>query len=106
MSFIGNSTLVNSMTNNTLYLLQSSYSNTQRSLEQLHQIANAEDSLVLMGDAVLTLNNATFQTELKTYILASDADILVNLPPAHIQVLSYADFADLVLNFTRCVSLK
>ena len=106
MSFIGNSTLVFSMTNNTLYLVQSSYSHTQRSLEQLQHIANAEDSLVLMGDAVLCLNDATFQTELKTYILETDADILASAPPTHVQVLSYADFADLVLNFKRCVSLK
>lgn len=106
MSFIGNSTLVISMTNNTLYLLQSSYTNTQRSLEQLQHIANAEDSLVLMGDAVLILNNAEFQTELKTYILDTDAEILAHAPPAQIQVLSYSDFADLVLNFTRCISLK
>ncbi len=94
------------MNSQTLYLIQSDYGHTDQALNQLAQILSRDDHVVLTGDAVLFADDIRMQTKQNIYVLQNDAEILVESLPSHIQSISYDQFADLVLNFSRCVSLK
>ena len=94
------------MSDKTLYLIQSEYRYTDQILNQLLQLYTDQDHVVLTGDSVLFVDDLRLQDKQNLYVLENDAEILVQALPAHIQSISYAQFADLVLNFRRCVSLK
>ena len=94
------------MSNHTLYLIQSSYSTTAQILEQLAQTYTMGDQVVLMGEAVLPLEHSFLQSLPKIHILKNDAELLVQPLPDQIKLLNYADFADLCLEFNRCISMK
>ena len=94
------------MSDKTLYLIQSEYRYTDQILNQLLQLYTDQDHVVLTGDSVLFVDDLRLQDKQNLYVLKNDAEILVQALPAHIQSISYAQFADLVLNFRRCVSLK
>lgn len=94
------------MSDKTLYLIQSEYRYTDQILNQLLQLYTDQDHVVLTGDSVLFVDDLRLQDKQNLYVLENDAEILVQALPAHIQSISYAQFADLVLDFRRCVSLK
>ena len=94
------------MSDKTLYLIQSEYRYTDQILNQLLQLYTDQDHVVLTGDSVVFVDDLRLQDKQNLYVLENDAEILVQALPAHIQSISYAQFADLVLNFRRCVSLK
>lgn len=94
------------MSDKTLYLIQSEYRYTDQILNQLLQLYTDQDHVVLTGDSVLFVDDLRLQDKQNLYVLKNDAEILVQALPAHILSISYAQFADLVLNFRRCVSLK
>lgn len=94
------------MSDKTLYLIQSEYHHTDQILNQLLQLYTDQDHVVLTGDSVLFVDDLRLQDKQNLYVLENDAEILVQALPAHIQSISYAQFADLVLAFRRCVSLK
>ncbi len=94
------------MSAQTLYLIQSTYAHTAQILNQLNQIYAEQDAIVLMGDAVLFMQDCHLRNKQNLYILENDAEILVESLPTHFKVISYDQFADLVLDFKRCVSLK
>lgn len=94
------------MSDKTLYLIQSEYRYTDQILNQLLQLYTDQDHVVLTGDSVLFVDDLRLQDKQNLYVLENDAEILVQALPAHILSISYAQFADLVLNFRRCVSLK
>jgi len=94
------------MTNKSLYLLQSSFSTTPAALEKLAQVYGPEDSVVLMGESVLQFQLPFLQQLDRIYVLDTDAEILAGQTPAHMQIISYAEFADLCLNYSRCIRLN
>lgn len=94
------------MSKKTLYLLQSSFAHTAHCLETLSQTYSKDDAIVLTVESVLFLNDTFFKNKPHLYILQNDAEIVVDTIPKNIQVINYAEFADLVLTFKRCISLK
>ncbi|OTG65032.1 DsrH/TusB family sulfur metabolism protein [Acinetobacter silvestris] len=92
--------------NQTLYLVQSTYAHTDAALNKLLQIHTMHDAIILMGDSVLFAEDQRLMHLENIYILENDAEILVSNLPTHIQCIHYAQFADLILNFTRSISLK
>jgi len=94
------------MSNQTLFLVQSSFKNTDYIFDQLQQIASKNDHIILMGDAVHLVNDERILLRQHIFILENDAEILINDLPSHIQIISYDQFADLILIFNRCVRLK
>ena len=94
------------MSEHTLFLVQSEFAKTNTCLDQLCQMATAQDTIILMGDAVLFTQDARLETYSIVYILETEMDLIADSLPKHIRVLSYAAFADLVLDFKRCIRLK
>jgi sulfur transfer complex TusBCD TusB component (DsrH family) len=94
------------MSNHTLYLIQSSYAATAQILEQLAHMYTRGDQVVLMGEAVLQLEHAFLQDLPQIHMLKNDAELLVQPLPEQVTLLTYADFADLCLEFNRCISMK
>lgn len=99
------------MTDKTLYLIQSQFANNEHCIQQVQKTLDSNDALVLMGDAVLGLFTSSLLTiQNKVYVLDRDAELL----PSHllngdyfqIEVIDYTTFADIILGFTRCISLK
>jgi sulfur transfer complex TusBCD TusB component (DsrH family) len=94
------------MSNHTLYLIQSSYAATAQILEQLAHMYTRGDQVVLMGEAVLQLEHAFLLNLPQIHMLKNDAELLVQPLPEQVKLLTYADFADLCLEFNRCISMK
>lgn len=94
------------MSDKTLYLIQSSFQHTDAVLNQLERIYSTHDSVVLMGDAVLFAQDPRILNKQYVAVLENDAEILVGSLPTQIQKLSYDQFADLVLDFKRCIRLN
>ena len=94
------------MSEKTLYLVQSHFANTQSMLNKLSQLCIAQDSIVLMGDTVLAVQAQRFQSPSEIYILENDAELLAASVDLAVKIINYAEFAELVLSHTRCISLK
>lgn len=94
------------MTHNTLYLIQSSYAHTDAVINTLLKIYTTGDAVIVMGDAVLFVEDDRLKTLNSVYVLDTDLDLLPQALASSIQSLTYLQFADLILNFTRSVSLK
>lgn len=94
------------MNNQTLYLIQSNFKQTESAFDKLNQIANAEDHVVLLGDAVLFCEHTLLKSFPNLYVLENDAEILPEALPDSIQKMDYSAFASLVLQFTRCIRLQ
>ena len=48
------------MQNSTLFLIQAPFSQMDKTWQELSDMANADDSIVIMGDAILQINPACF----------------------------------------------
>ncbi|NHC02823.1 hypothetical protein G9F31_03420 [Acinetobacter sp. 187] len=94
------------MSEKTLYLVQSHFANTQSALSKLNQISTQQDSIVLMGDAVLAADSVQLKNTTQLYMLENDAELFASQPHTDIKIINYAEFSDLVLSFQRCISLK
>lgn len=95
------------MSNSTLYLLQSSYANASQSITQLGQLITVGDAIVLMGESVLFIADEQIQQFGTCYVLEQDVQVLgKHAHYNHMQVINYAQFVDLCLQYTRCMSLK
>ena len=94
------------MTNNTLYLVQSSFNESPAMLEKLKQLYVENDAVVLMGEAVLYANSVLANGISQVYVLENEAENLAQLESTQIEVISYNQFADLALNFKRSIRLK
>ena len=88
---------------NCLYLVQSSYHATPHMMQYINQVYQRGDCVVLMGDAVLLAD--LYCQDYRCAILDADANMLLSVP-SQIQVLSYADFAELTLSYSRCMRLQ
>lgn len=94
------------MKNSTLFLIQSPYNNANKILDELAHMAKADDHIVMMGDSVLQVTNAVVDTYPNIYCLSNEQNLLQDDLKEHVRILEYAQFADLVLQFQHCVSLK
>lgn len=96
-----------SSVNKTLYLVQSDYDRTPLMFEQIAGFYDEYDALVLMGDAVLHYQDPRLSNIQQLYVLQSEVDLLViDQLPQHIKLLTPAEFADVILDFRRCITLK
>ena len=93
------------MSNKSLYLLQSSFSATPAVLVKLEQVYSPEDTVILMGESVLQFEQPFLQQLNCIYVLDTDAEILAGQKVKNMQIISYAEFADICLNHTRCIRL-
>ena len=94
------------MKNSTLFLIQSPYNNFNKILDELAHMAKADDHIVMMGDSVLQVTDAVVDTYPNIYCLNNEQSLLQDALKQHIRILEYAQFADLVLQFQRCITLK
>lgn len=94
------------MTDKTLFLLQADFAATPQALLKLQQLYGAKDAVVLLGDSVLYVDDTSLAQYSQLYILEHDEELLADSLPDPIQKIDYLQFADLVLQYTRCVSLK
>lgn len=94
------------MENSALFLIQSSYNNLDKIWEQLAQMAQSDDHIVIMGDASLAIPATVFSRYAHLYCLENELSLLSNENQEHVKVIDYVAFADLVLQFKRCITLK
>lgn len=94
------------MKNSTLFLVQSPYNNVNKILDELAHMAKADDHIVMMGDSVLQVTDAVVDTYPNIYCLNNEQSLLQDALKQHIRILEYAQFAELVLQFQRCITLK
>ena len=94
------------MKNSTLFLVQSPYNNVNKILDELAHMAKADDHIVMMGDSVLQVTDAVVDIYPYIYCLGNEQSLLQDGTKERVRILEYAQFAELVLQFQRCVSLK
>ncbi|MBP7884373.1 MAG: hypothetical protein KAZ72_02100 [Acinetobacter sp.] len=94
------------MKNSTLFLVQSPYNNVNKILDELAHMAKADDHIVMMGDSVLQVTDAVVDIYQNIYCLNNEQSLLQDALKQHIRILEYAQFAELVLQFQRCITLK
>ena len=94
------------MKNSTLFLVQSPYNNVNKILDELAHMAKADDHIVMMGDSVLQVTDAVVDIYQNIYCLNNEQSLLQDDLKQHIRILEYAQFANLVLKFQRCITLK
>ena len=94
------------MNPSTLYLVQSSYHSTPKIIEELRNLFRVGDQIVFMGDSVTHLSAEMIQPFESVSCLSIEKDLLGTDTLFQVKVLDYEQFADLVLTFNRCISLK
>ena len=94
------------MSEATLYLIQSHFGSTEHTLNQLDQIYSPSDAIVLMGDSALYAQSDLLKDKNPIFILENDAEVLAHQMLDAIQIIDYPKFAEIVLSFNRCISLK
>ena len=94
------------MKNSTLFLVQSPYNNVNKILDELAHMAKADDHIVMMGDSVLQVTDAVVDIYPNIYCLNNEQSLLQYGLKKRVNILEYAQFANLVLQFQRCITLK
>jgi len=94
------------MNPSTLYLVQSSYHSTPKIIEELRNLFRVGDQVVFMGDSVAHLSAEMIQPFESVSCLSIEKELIDTDTLAQVKVLDYDQFADLVLTFNRCISLK
>ncbi|CAI3139710.1 hypothetical protein MWMV18_MWMV18_01181 [Acinetobacter calcoaceticus] len=94
------------MNPSTLYLVQSTYHNTPNIIDELGHLYQVGDQIIFMGESVARLSAQIIQQFKSVSCLSIEKDLLDADTLAQINVLDYDQFADLVLTFNRCISLK
>ena len=90
----------------TLYLIQSSATATHSILAKLKQIYSPHDHVVFLGESVAILNQTDIEHFSSCYCLETEQVLLNPDLVSNLTILDYPQFADLVLQFQRCISLK
>lgn len=93
------------MSNHTLYLIQASYAAAPLALAKLQQLYAPGDQVVLMGESVLHADHEAI-VQLPNCHVPDTEQQLLNPAQSAVQIISYSAFADLCLQFSRCVTLK
>lgn len=90
----------------TLFLIQAPYLHIEKICKDLSQMAQANDHIVMMSDAVLGISHMVIETYPNLYCLENESALLSEAFKTHVKCINYAQFAELVLQFKRCISLK
>ena len=90
----------------TIYLVQSPFAATELALSKLQNLYQSGDDVVLMGDAVLYIEHPFIQQLPCIFVLEQDAENIAAIHSSNLETISYARFAELCLNHSRCISLK
>ena len=69
-------------------------------------MAKVDDHIVMMGDSVLQVTDAVVDIYPYIYCLGNEQSLLQDNLKERVNILEYTQFAELVLQFQRCVSLK
>lgn len=93
------------MSNHTLYLIQASYAAAPLALAKLQQLYTPGDQAVLMGESVLHADHEAIAQLPNCHVLDTEQQLL-NPAQSAVKIISYSAFADLCLQFSRCVTLK
>ncbi|MBF7687249.1 hypothetical protein [Acinetobacter rathckeae] len=88
------------MQSSTLFLVQSSYANTEKQLQRLNALLQTDDAIVIMGEAILHAH--LIPTTHKVYVLDSEKQLLTTDIP---QVIDYATFAALTLQHSKVIRI-
>lgn len=94
------------MNPSTLYLVQSSYHATPKIIDELSHLFQIGDQVFFMGDSVAHISTEMIQPFESVSCLSIEKDLLDTDTLSQVKVLDYDQFADLVLTFNRCISLK
>ncbi|MBJ8436344.1 DsrH like protein [Acinetobacter lactucae] len=94
------------MNPSTLYLVQSSYHATPKIIDELSHLFQAGDQIVFMSESVAQLSAEMIQSFESVSCLSVEKNLLDTDTLAQMNVLDYDQFADLILTFNRCISLK
>ncbi|WP_447505555.1 DsrH like protein [Acinetobacter pittii] len=94
------------MNPSTLYLVQSSYHSTPKIIDELRNLFRVGDQIVFMGDSFAHISTEMIQPFEAVSCLSIEKDLIDTDTLAQVKVLDYDQFADLVLTFNRCISLK
>jgi 2-hydroxy-3-keto-5-methylthiopentenyl-1-phosphate phosphatase len=94
------------MNPSTLYLVQSSYHSTPKIIDELRNLFQVGDQIVFMGDSVAHLSAEMIQPFESVSCLSIEKDLIDTDTLVQLNVLEYDQFADLVLTFNLCISLK
>lgn len=90
----------------TLHQLLSSPSHWA-SISEITAAWQVNDSLVLLGEAVQGYNDARLQGFDQIYILQADASLLgLSASTPHCHLLSYDEWAQMILNYNKHISWK
>lgn len=93
------------MSNQTLYLIQADFHSTKQHLNNLSDSFTEKDTIILLGDAVLQHQHPALQSHLNVYALENDLEIL-DMTTHDLLSINYDKFAEICLQFNRCISLK
>ncbi|ENV48063.1 hypothetical protein P255_01463 [Acinetobacter brisouii CIP 110357] len=93
------------MSNSTLFLIQGDYSKAASLLTQLQQMATPQDQIVLMAESILLYAEPALESY-TLYILKADTDVLPEVKSLPLNIIDYSEFSNLLLQHTRCISLK
>ena len=69
-------------------------------------MAHVNDTIVVMGDGLLLLTKKIVDLYPNLYCLSNDQSLLRDEIKSEVKIIEYVEFADLALQFKRCISLK
>ena len=93
------------MTSATLYIFQTQYRDTLPQLEKFQSLLTQSDRCIFLGESLQALLDSEVDPS-HFYALDSEFNASLHGENISMQMIDYAAFADLCLQFTRCISLK
>ncbi|KXO87303.1 hypothetical protein AYK86_01245 [Acinetobacter venetianus] len=94
------------MQKHTLFLVQAPHANLDKIWNELPLMVQANDSIVVMGEALLHIPENILATFSHIYCLSNEQNLLNDSVKDRMSIIEYSQFADLVLQFERSISLK
>lgn len=93
----------------TLYQLNYSYYQQEYILSQLTDILSENDSIILLGEAILSIHHPIFKKlaqHHKIYILYDDKEFWLGDYPNFIQWIDNHQWIDIILAHSRCITFQ
>lgn len=93
---------------NTLFIIQADFQNMPNIITQVDDLYCEHDAVLLMQDSILFLHHTIFERISKLYVLADDA-LHFNIPTAqrtNLNIITHTEWADLILNYPKILTLK
>ncbi|GAA5005820.1 hypothetical protein GCM10023206_10910 [Acinetobacter puyangensis] len=94
----------------TLYIVQVSFARIEQCLVELEQLIQAQDAVILLEDSVFALSLPVenhFTDKLQAlYVLQSDAHLIPANALAHVNIIDYPYFAQILQNAEKVITWK